>query len=471
MLAEPAVRPSTPGSALGRRLLLLSYHFPPGQAAGALRWQKLSRIAIERGWQVEVVTLERPEAVGQSPQAGVTVHQVPQRRLIRERTEHFVWQLYDRLRSLRRSGPSAAPSPPPKAAAPSTSPVAQPSAGLINLGAWKRAYYAWLEAARDRTWAVDAAECARKILRQRPHDLLVTCGPPHMIHWAGQRVAAEAGIPFVMDLRDPWSLVERLAEVFDSPVWYRIARRYERQAVAGASLVVMNSDAAREAMTRTYPAMADRIITVMNGYDEDEAIPPVPPASQFRVVFAGSVYLDRNPSALFKAAARVVREFRLSPADFQIEFVGHVGSTNPDDPTSITGLARVEGIADFLKVSGFRPRRELAELLASATVLLSLYQDSRMAIPSKIFEYMQYDAWILTFAETGSATEQVLRGTGADILGPHDFDGLVETLTRRFRQFRNGERPVRLAARDNRFSRRSQAGHLFERLERLVPTP
>src|SRR4051794_37614156 len=46
----------------GPRLLLISYHFPPSQTAGALRWQKLSRYAAERGWGLDVVTLH-PDAV------------------------------------------------------------------------------------------------------------------------------------------------------------------------------------------------------------------------------------------------------------------------------------------------------------------------------------------------------------------------------------------------------------------------
>ena len=90
-----------------------------------------------------------------------------------------------------------------------------------------------------------------------------------MVHWAGQRVAADAGIPFVMDLRDPWSLVERLADSFASPVWFHLARRFEREAVAGASLIVMNTEPARRAMGQAYPRLSDRIMTVMNGYDED----------------------------------------------------------------------------------------------------------------------------------------------------------------------------------------------------------
>src|SRR5262245_66159529 len=42
----------------GRRLLLLSYHFPPGQSVGALRWQQLLSHAAEQGWGVDVVTLD-----------------------------------------------------------------------------------------------------------------------------------------------------------------------------------------------------------------------------------------------------------------------------------------------------------------------------------------------------------------------------------------------------------------------------
>ena len=33
------------------RLILVSYHFPPDTAIGALRWRKLARYAAERGWE------------------------------------------------------------------------------------------------------------------------------------------------------------------------------------------------------------------------------------------------------------------------------------------------------------------------------------------------------------------------------------------------------------------------------------
>ena len=456
-------------------MLLLSYHFPPGQAVGALRWQKMARVAVERGWHIDVVTVDpsslksRDLVALQDLPPGLRIYGATQPVLLREQVEHAVWRIYARLRPRRKPTP-AQPRVTATAHAPDT---AKPDDAelrwrLSSVRDWKRAYYASLDNARDRRWASEAARVARQLTGQNQYALLATCGPPHMVHWAGRGVAAEAGIPFVMDLRDPWSQVERLADDIASPVWYRLARRFEQEAVAGAGLVVMNSEPAREAMCQAYPEFAGRIMTVMNGYDESGTAPATGKSRQFMVVFAGSISLDRNPGMLLSAAARTVRELGLAPADFRIEFVGNVGSLDPDDPSSVGALARAEGIEGYVGVSGFRPRGELASLLGRATALVSLYQDSRTAIPSKIFEYMQYDAWILTFAEPGSATELLLRGSDADVVAPTDVEGLVRTLTHRYRQFSAGERPHRLA-RDPAFSRRTQANLLFDRLEALAP--
>ena len=42
----------------GRRLLLVSYHFPPSREVGARRWQQLCKFASERDWALDVVTLD-----------------------------------------------------------------------------------------------------------------------------------------------------------------------------------------------------------------------------------------------------------------------------------------------------------------------------------------------------------------------------------------------------------------------------
>src|SRR3989442_15204150 len=97
-----------------RRLLLISYHFPPGQAVGALRWEKLAGFAAERGWGLDVVTLD-PSALPDPDWTRVAdlpsdtrVYGVPACVHPAERLERLVWQAYRRLRprASRDAGPS-----------------------------------------------------------------------------------------------------------------------------------------------------------------------------------------------------------------------------------------------------------------------------------------------------------------------------------------------------------------------------
>ena len=57
---------STPmtGPLARRRILLLSYHFVPGAAAGTLRWQKFASLFAEHGYGLDVVALAPEQIVG-----------------------------------------------------------------------------------------------------------------------------------------------------------------------------------------------------------------------------------------------------------------------------------------------------------------------------------------------------------------------------------------------------------------------
>src|SRR5262249_56995170 len=103
---------------------------------------------------------------------------------------------------------------------------------------------------------------------------------------------------------------------------------------------------------------------------------------------------------------------------------------------------------------------EAREFSGDAAGRLSLPQDSDMAIPSKIFEYMQFEAWILALAPSGSATELLLRDSGADVIPPDDEEAIARSLETRYWQYRRGERAPRLAE-NGRYGRREQGRQLL----------
>jgi hypothetical protein len=108
--------------------------------------------------------------------------------------------------------------------------------------------------------------------------------------------------------------------------------------------------------------------------------------------------------------------------------------------------------------------------LARASVLLSLPQETGFAIPSKVYEYLRFPAWVLALTDSGSATDRVLAGTGADVVRPNDVDGMAEVLRRRYESFAKGEMPQPIA-RDPRLSRRYQAGVLLHAIAELTGPP
>jgi glycosyltransferase involved in cell wall biosynthesis len=453
-----------------RRLLLVSYHFPPSRAAGALRWQKFARFAVERGWGLDVVCLDPGGLTGGDPArlddlpGGVRLFGVRQPVLFAERVNRTLLGLRQAWRRRPATAGAAAGesvSSGPAAVGTGIVPRAAIRWRLTAPRDWVRAFDAWLFFAREGVWARAAARVAGALLARGRYDVLLTCGPPHMVHPIGAAVARRAGVPFVMDLRDPWSLATAVSTPLASPVWLRIAAREERRAVAGAALVICNTERAREAMAAAYPAARERFLTVMNGCD-DEPVPPPSRGARFVVAYAGAIYLDRDPGPLFRGAARVIGELGLGPADFGIEFIGGVAGGE----VALVALARAAGVADYFRCGPSRPRRAMLEFLAGAAVLVSLPQDLPLALPSKIFEYMQLEAWLLVLARPDSATARALAGSGADVVDPADEAAIAAALRRRWEQFRRGERPPRLAD-DPRFSRRGQAVVLFDALERL----
>jgi hypothetical protein len=455
--AEPAA------VADGPRILLITYHFPPDPAVGGLRWQQLARHFATRGWSFDVITRDFTEAPGLDlgrlavlPR-GTRIYSVADREPVAGRLEAFVRPLARTIRSLLPSGNGSAAS--------SDTLTREEIGQQGGSRALLRSFRARVEYARDRGWAAAAARLGVRLGQHTTYSLVISSGPPHMAHEAGRRVSRRLGLPFIVDMRDPWSLVPRFVEAVASPVWVRLASRYEARAVDQASLVTMNTEAGRDAMRAAYPAQAAKFEAIRNGCDDDP-MPRPRRDRRFTIRFAGSIYADRDPRPVFQAAAKVIRELALDLSEFGIEFIGDV-DRYAGTPTA--QIASEEGIERYVSVGRARARAEALEFLAGATMLLSLPQDSDFSIPAKIYEYLKIDAWMLVLGPSRSATARLLEGTDADVVDAADVPAIATAIRRRVEQFRAGELPTAVG-RDGRFDRSVQANRLLELIDRL-PRP
>lgn len=445
-----------------RRLLLISYHFPPGPAVGGIRWLRFAPIAAEFGWDLDVICAD-PATLGRTDDARLD-ELAPGCRVFGVTPHATVLDGRKRGRKNGTGGPAAAATngtaPPPHA--PSIVTMEDLRWDLHRPEGWRRLLRIWAHVHEEQAWS-DAAAGAALVLGQSVRfDAIISSGPPHFAHLASVMAGEKLDCPAVLDFRDPWSTMRAALRGVASKAWPLVNRHFERRAVTGARLMVCNTDLAAAALAARYPDREKAVITVMNGAD-DESI-PAEPKGRFLVAYAGNIYLDRNPQTLFRAARRVIDELALTPEQFGIEFMGNADRL---DGRTVGEIATATGVDGHFKQHPVQPHADAIRFLAGATVLVSLPQAATLAIPSKVFEYLSFDAWPLVLAGSRSATATVFRGSSVTVVEPDDEDGIAAFLRERYLRFAGGELPGPVAERD-RFSRRGQASILFSAIRRIV---
>lgn len=462
------------------RVLLVSPHFPPDTSVGALRWEKFAVHFARYGWKLDVLARQPSQLDRSDPKrleslpVGTRAFGVDQPPLLVDRLEARVRNLVEPVRTFR---------PGPLSKNVSRSSGRWSVRGASTRDDWLsteeisrlaftprgvyRAYRAWRYLRQGRASADHAASLGVSLALSADYRAVISCGPPHWAHVAARRIAREIGRPLVVDLRDPWSLIEGLPEDMASPLWLRQAEHEEAACVDVAHLIVANTSAHSEALCHRYPWAADRIVTVLNGFDEKVFDVSSEPTDRFVVVYSGSIYGGRDPRSFFQAAGRVVRRLDLAPSDFTIEFLGEASSF---DGRTLEDLAEEAGLAGHFVAMGVVPREEALRRAARASLLLNLPQYSQLCIPSKIYEYLQMDGRILALEEPGSATERLLRGEDADIVQPDDVEAIARVLRDRYEAFASGG-STSSNAPDPSLGRAAQAERLVRLLEDRVASP
>lgn len=448
-----------PGS---RRLLLVSYHFPPDPNVGSLRWEMMLRHAAQYGWSADVLMMD---IAGGGALENSRLDSLP------PGTRLFGVRLPGQpLLALLRFRQRFVPSTRRKAAAASSlsEDPERPSnrgwhtllADLLN--SMKRDLLARSHYREWRRWASRAARCGIALSRANRYECVISSGPPHMAHEAARLIAAFASIPLITDFRDPWTSDDVAPPSVNGASWKAMSNRYETLAIEASALVVSNTPSAARFTKAKYPNLAHKVITVMNGSDADKRS-PAEPSSQFTISHAGRLYGGRYPQAVFRAVRRVVESRGLTSADLVVHFLG------VDEPQRepLAEMSYREGIDSFFVCDTWRPRAEAMALLDRSALLVLLPQVYVHSIPAKLFEYVERAAWVLVLAEPGTAVSEFAQGTAADVVAPSDVNAIADVIGRHFDEFRRGMRPAPLNA-DGRFSREHQAEHFFRELERVV---
>ena len=386
--------------AFDRRVLILAAEFPPIGGGGVIRVTKLAKYLSRLGWAVEVACSDEPLATAVDASL---LDELP--------ADVRVHRIRSPMHGMARAAGVA------KSRLPRTSPLFRT---LFALRASIRALLAipdrWLP------WALAVSRSSH--LLRRPASVIVGSGPPHSVHVASALLSLRTGVPYVMDMRDEWTL----RPITRSRLPWRVAaeRVIERWCLRRAAALVVVSDESRTRYAARYPWAADRIAVIPNGFDPEDlrGITATPLGVEAGLTFgyAGSFQVGTDIEPTFIAIGAVThRGLDGRPIRFEM-----VGPFLPEEEA----IARRHVSGDTLGIRPFVPHREALEIMSRWDALCVIATDGPASLAGKIYECLALRRPIVVIAPEGPAASLVHRLAVGTVASPSDAAGIESAILR-----------------------------------------
>lgn len=386
-----------------KKVLIISYYWPPSGGGGVQRWLKMSKYLPEYGWQPIIFTPSNGESPVVDESLLDEVHSAV------ETIKTPIWEPYSFYK--RFTGKKSSE---------------KVYSGFINdkkesftqkLSVFIRGNF-FIPDAR-KFWIKPSIKYLRKYLLEHPVDRIISTGPPHSTHLIASGVVDKIPIPWVADFRDPWTNIDFYDQLRLSKWADKKHRALEQKVLRKATKIVTVS----EHWAKDFEKLSGRPIEVIrNGYDHaDFEQEPSNLGEAFTICHIGSMNKDRNPSALWQALESLVASPSFA-ANLSIKLIGNVDH-------SIFDAINKHGLNVYLDHTPFMVHKEaLSELQKSQLLLLPINDtpNSLGVVPGKIYEYLGARRPIIGIGPSDGDSATILSDSGAGTMFAYDDSSGIE---------------------------------------------
>lgn len=405
-----------------KRVLIITYYWPPSGGAGVQRWLKFAKYLPEFGWQPVIYTPSNPEFPSEDPSL---LKDVPvQAEIIRQP----IREPYDYYRKLVGAGKGE------KINTGFLTESERPKR-TENLSRWVRGNL-FIPDAR-KWWIKPSIAFLKQYLADHPVDAIVSTGPPHSMHRIALGVKRVTGLPWIADFRDPWTQIDFYQDLHLTRYANRTHHRQEREVLEGADVV---TGAWPSMQTLFYQhASPKRVAVITNGYDPADVPAKTPDLdAQFTLAHVGSFSPARNPKALWQALQELKTTHPTLGQALRIKLAGKVD-------VSVRKDIAAYGLDSHLDVHDYIPHAEIGAFQASSRMLLLVANQAPTAkwiIPGKVFEYFSAKRPILAVCPPDGDLAAMVRDAGAGtVVGFDDVPGTKKAVLDAFLAFQSGQIP------------------------------
>lgn len=436
-----------------KRVLIITYYWPPSGGSGVQRWLKMSKYLPEYGWQPVIYTPEN----GEFPIEDLTLlKDVPAEAEIIKRPIVEPYTLYKKFLGMKKDD--------------------KVKAGFIKeekkKANWKENIALWIRGnlfiPDARCWWVKpSVRYLKQYLKDHPVDTIISTGPPHSMHLIAMKLKEVLGIPWIADFRDPWTEIEYYEDL-------RLTRRsdckhhnLEHEVLSKADTVVTVTPN----WARNLGRLGNRNVRVIyNGFDHDDSYSPNAVShiteGTFSITYIGVLMKVRNPEKLWQALGELVKG---DPSFGKVLKINLIGQFDNSVRRSIVE----NGLTNQVNYQTYVPHDQVAAINKNSSVLLlTLNPDNKPLakglVPAKLFEYLASGRPILCIGPEDGDAARLLEETKAGItIGFDDKERMKEVIMDYYQQYKTNCLPDNETTSIEKYSRKALAGEYTKLLEKI----
>ncbi len=375
-----------------KRVLIVTYYWPPTGGSGVQRWVKFSKYLPEYGWQPVVYTPLNPEQLAYDESL---LKDIPEEAEVLKTKIIEPYNIYRKLSGKKNK---------------EVNPVNSGKKGLMGrLSLWVRGNI-FIPDPRIG-WVRPSVKYLKKYLRDNPVDVIVTTGPPHSMHLIGLGLKKALGIKWIADFRDPWTEMFYYKHLGLNKCSDRKQHKLEKQVLDSADKVIaVTPFVQKEFQEKTQTPV--ELLT--NGFDDCDFPKDNNTRNdgKFRIVHTGLFASDGDPDKLWE----VLKELCKDNPEFRQRLEIRLAGKND---TAITDSIRAHGLEENLFDLGYLPHDDIIKEQQNADILiLPLRKEPEYAkvYPGKIFEYMAARRPVLGIGVSDGASALLLKESGAGLM-------------------------------------------------------
>lgn len=387
---------------MSKKVLIISYHYPPDLSVGAIRPSKFAKYLGEHGWSPVVLTvLERYHGNFGRPTENCSKDLEIYKTA---KIPHFrdmylsLKRIYLKKRKNKDLNQSIQAWKPEE--------ITKFEPILEKIKRYFNSLFVWLP--DDKTgWILPATIAGTSLIKKHQIDAILTTSPPHSVHLIGLLLKIITKKTWIADFRDPW-VIEQKAFFVRSALSVTIERWLCQKVIENSDRVVSVTPEMTGMARQHYQHIpGEKFFTISNGYDPEELkrYSHVKKYDKFTITYPGTFYLHRDPRLLLQSLSDLIQEGSIDGNSIKVHFFGNCRYFNAE---SVEEMAVNLNLRDIVVISDSISHAEILQEIAKSHCLLLLASAQPLQIPGKVFEYIGIRGSIIAVCEEG-ATMNLLK--------------------------------------------------------------